>query len=145
MRKRVFIGGLPAVLLALCLGCSGQGLNSATGKVTYKGAPIKGAMVFFHPKDANINSQRPSGITDESAVYTLTTGKKEGAPAGEYVVTVIWPEETPAKPKGKSLSTDTGMGDLIDRLKGRYSDSTTSRITAVIKSGSNTVPTIDLN
>jgi hypothetical protein len=130
------------VLLVLCLACSGSGLNTATGTVTYKGAPAKGAMIIFHPKDPNINSQRPTAVTDESGSYTLTTGKKDGGLAGDYVVTITWPEEPPAAAKGKI--SDGNMGDLIDRLKGRYGNPTTSKLTAVIKSGSNTIPTIDL-
>jgi hypothetical protein len=143
MRARAVIRGLPLVLLGLCVACSGSGLNSATGKVTYKGDPIKGAVVIFHPKDPTLKSQRPSGITDETGTFSLTTGKKDGAPAGDYVVTVTWPEEK-AKPKGKVISTDDGMGDLVDRLKGRYVDSTTSKLSAAIKSGHNTLPTFDL-
>jgi hypothetical protein len=132
------------VVLLLCVACSGSSLNSASGKVTYKGSPIKGAIVILHPKGSNINSQRPSGVTDDSGTYTLTTGKKDGAPAGEYVVTITWPEETPAKAKGKIISTDSNIGDLVDRLKGRYVDSTSSKLTASIKSGSNTIDPIDL-
>jgi hypothetical protein len=144
MPIRVVTRGLLMSLLGLCVACSGGGLNSATGKVTYKGDPIKGAIVIFHPKNAAMNSQRPSGVTDESGTYTLMTGTKAGAPPGDYVATVVWREEPAAKAKGKSMSTDTDVPDAPDRLKGRYGDSASSKLTATIKSGSNTIPTFEL-
>jgi hypothetical protein len=145
MPTRVVTQGLMATLLGLCVACAGGGLNSATGKVTYKGNPIKGAIVVFHPKDANMNSQRPSGVTDEGGAFSLTTGTKAGAPAGDYLVTITWPEEAPVKPKGgKIMNTDADTPDMPDRLKGRFADSTRTTLKATIKGGSNDIPTFDL-
>ena len=55
-----------------------------------------------------------------------------GALAGEYIVTIIWPEE--------NTSTAISMEappPPPDRLKGRYADPEKSKLTAVIKSGPN--------
>jgi hypothetical protein len=70
------------------------------------------------------------------------TGTKHGAPAGDYIVTITWPEEAPAKPK--VMSTEQSPPDMPDRLNGRYSLPTRSTLQAVIKAGSNTIPAFDL-
>jgi hypothetical protein len=139
MRPRLLL----LVLLA-CAGCSGSsGLSSASGKVTYQGKGIKGALVFFHPKDGDIQAQRPTGVTREDGSFTLTTGTKEGAPVGQYTVTITWPEEQTA-PKFKPGSTEPDEKPATDRLGGRYADPKTSTLQATIKSGSNTLPPFDL-
>ena len=55
-------------------------------------------------------------------------GNKDGAPAGEYIVTVIW----------------EGEGGF-DKLKGQYSDPTKSKLRASVKEGRNELPPFKLN
>ena len=132
-----------ATLLGVA-GCGG-GLSTATGKVTYKGAPVKGAVVVFVPKDPMDTSQRSSGTTGEDGVYHLTTGKLQGVPAGDYLVSVTWIEYVKQKGKpGKGL-TQPEEEEVRDRLRGRYADPAKSGLTATIKSGNNAVPTFELN
>jgi len=134
---------LLGVLLA-CAACSG-GLNSTRGKVTYKGEAIKGAVVVFVPKDAKDNSPRASGTTGEDGTYALTTGTKAGVPAGEYVVTVTWNEVVTKKGKTAAMSMSGDDEEIRDRLQGRYADPGKSPLQATIKSGSNIIPTFELN
>lgn len=142
MTTRVLIWAiLPA--LSLCAGCSGTGLVPTTGKATLKGKGIKGAVVVFHPKDATITSQRPSGVTDENGAFSLTTGPENGAPPGDYVVTITWPEE-PKAAKGKGFSTENTQEEAPDRLERKYADPKTSKLTATVNSGATTVPTFEL-
>jgi hypothetical protein len=70
----------------------------------------------------------------------VTTGKKEGAPAGEYVVTIICSEVVE---KGKK-SMSTEPPESRDRLKGAYADRAKSRITVKITNGPNQLETWDL-
>jgi hypothetical protein len=134
--------GLLLALLSPVLGCFGSDLQSVQGRVTLKGEPIQGAVVVFHPVDATIHSQRPSGTTDSSGNYTLATGPKPGSSTGEYVVTIVWPGEPPPLPKG--MSTDMTPPEVQDRLKGRYSNVKTSTLKASVKPGSNSIPTFEL-
>jgi len=121
-------------------------LNTATGKVTYKGDPIKGAVVVFIPKGGgNINSQRPSGQTGEDGSYSLATGSKPGAPPGEYEVTITWNEsKSKSKAKPGKISMDGDEEEVRDRLGGRFAQPGKSGLQASIKSGSNTIPTFEL-
>jgi hypothetical protein len=111
--------------------------------VTYNGKPIKGAVLVFVPKDTAkaASAQRPSGVTIEDGTFKLTTGTKQGAPAGEYDVAITWPEETKATGK---ISMKPDDEDPRDRLNGRYADASKSSLTATIKSGTNTLPTFEL-
>src|SRR5262245_1118276 len=113
---------LPALF---CLSCSGSGsaLNPVKGKVLYKNQPIKGALVTFHPKGhTDINTVRPTGLTREDGTFNVTTGQKEGAPAGEYVVTLICSEEK----KGKKVGTEPA--ETRDRFGGTYAKPESSKI-----------------
>src|SRR5207244_3219066 len=108
------------------------------GKVRFKNEAVKGAMVTFHPKDVDpVKSIRSTGVTKEDGSFTLTTGDKERAVAGEYVVTLIWPKETPGKAK-KPLGTDwSGVPDTPDFLAGAYADVSKSSFKVEIKPGPN--------
>jgi hypothetical protein len=119
-----------------CLSCSGgDPLNPVRGQVLYKNEPLKGALVTFHPKGANaVTAVRPVGLTGEDGTFTLTTGQKEGAPAGEYVVTVICSEAV-KPPAGKGFST--APPETRDRLKGAYADREKSTLKVEIKKGNN--------
>jgi hypothetical protein len=125
----------------LCASCSGSGLNVVQGKVLYKGEPAKGAVVIFHPKgDDSITAVRPSGVTGEDGTFTLGSGKNSGAPAGDYVVTVTWPEER----QGTGKITMEPPPPPPDRLKGRYADRAKSSFNVTIKSGTNQLEPFEL-
>ena len=126
----------------LGLSCS-SGFQPVAGRVLYKGQPIKGAVVTLHPKNALDNStgQRPSGITDEQGNFTLGTGKENGAPPGEYIVTIIWLQKppAPAKPHGTEPPPDA-----TDQFLGRYADAKKSKLTVSIQAGVNQMDPIQL-
>jgi hypothetical protein len=78
------------------------------GKVVdEKGKPAAGAQVFFHPvSPPGGNVEAVVGTTDDSGVYRLTTYTAgDGAPAGQYVVTVCWyePKKSPFGPPPKDI------------------------------------------
>ena len=134
---------LPVLTLTLfCVSCSsGESLNPVHGKVLYQNQPIEGVVLTFHPKGAtDIETIFPVGLTKEDGTFTLTTGKKEGAPAGEYTVTAICPVPTGVKAKGMSM----GRSDSEDRFKGAYAREETSTIKVEIKNAKNELETINL-
>src|SRR5262249_35298383 len=123
---------LPALA---CAACSGKDtLHEVHGTVLAKKAPAKGVTVTFHPKGkSDINIVRPVGFTDESGRSTPTTGDRDGAVAGDYVVTFIWPEEVKAKQGFSTESPDTGR----DRLDHAFADPKKSSFNVQIKRGKN--------
>jgi len=68
-------------------------LYPVRGKVMYKNEPMAGAIVYFHLDGSrDITKQVPYGTADANGEFQLSTFPVgEGAPAGDYVVTVIWP------------------------------------------------------
>lgn len=80
---------------------------------------------------------RPSGRAGPDGSFTLTSYEEgDGAPAGEYKVTVEWPSEDPNDPS----DPDDPEGQIPrgpDWLQGRYADPATTSLTATIREGDN--------
>lgn len=126
-RRRV---ALLLVFVPLALaGCGqhGPALYPVTGKVVgADGKPLEHATVVFHPVagDAGPNAVKPRGKVGADGAFTLTTHTAgDGAPAGEYRVTVeLWlggkGDEPPAnrlpqkfaKPDQSGLKATVGAG-----------------------------------
>jgi hypothetical protein len=123
-----------------CLSCSGSAaLNPVQGTVLYKNQPLAGALVTFHPKGATgVATILPVGMTKEDGTFTLTTGQTDGAPAGEYVVTLICSEVV----KSKRISTE--QPETQDRFRGAYANAATSQIQVEIKNGPNQLAPFNL-
>jgi hypothetical protein len=136
---------LLALLSLTGLSCGGGkgSLNEVRGKVLHKNQPLGGAMVTLHPKGdkKDIKAVPSVGVTKEDGTFTLTTGKKDGAPAGDYIVTIICSKEVGGGDK-KILST--GGAETEDMLKGAYADRDSSKISVTIKSGKNELEPFDL-
>lgn len=133
------------LVLALgCLGCSSEErLHPVSGKVMYKSQPLAGALVTLHPQGSNDpRTERPNGFTQKDGTFTLTTGQKAGAPAGQYLVTIICSRST--QPAGKGKIINTGEDDSVDVLGGMYANPNTSKITVEIRPGNNILPPIEL-
>jgi hypothetical protein len=124
--------------MALCLtSCSGKygdhPPQPTYGQVLVNGEPAKAAMVvFYHQDDWGDKSIVPQALTDEEGRFSLSTyGVKDGAPAGEYQVTVEWP-------------TSLGKNPGPDRLSGKFAKRGTSGLTARIEKGNNVLPPFEL-
>jgi hypothetical protein len=135
-----------ALLPALgCLACSNggdAGLHPVKGKVLYKGQPAAGVLVTFHPEGSKVTSVPSTGKTGEDGTFTLTTGPKEGAPAGSYVVTFVWPEEVKTKSAKGKITLDPPS--MRDRFQGAYANQAQSKFRPQIKTGDNQLEAFDL-
>lgn len=122
-------------LLAVAAGC-GDGkprLYPVTGSVTVKGRPADGAVVRLYP--AAGGPHMPAGVVQADGSFKLTTFlPDDGAPAGDYKVTVTW------RPAKKTTMDPDGP----DRLNGRYADAVSTRLTATVDAGPTTLPAITL-
>jgi hypothetical protein len=111
------------------------------GTVLVKGAPAVGARVVFYPKDEALRGAgmpTPSGTVEENGAFSLTSYEPgDGAPVGDYIVTVVWREEIP---EGKSLDTFHPK----DRLNGRYASPDKSTLNASVPEDGGTLPPIEI-
>ena len=133
---------LSVALFALAAPSCGKGpkpVYPVRGKVVDGNQrPAVGATVILHPVEEDDPEQpKPVGTVDDNGEFTLMTYKRgDGAPAGEYFVTLIW---VPAR---KSLADP----EPTDLLGGRYALPKESPVPKfkVEPTGSNEVPTIQL-
>jgi len=126
-------------------GCGGR-VTTVEGTVTLDGKPVEGATVSFIP--VGEKGQSANGFTDATGKYSLTTGtgKKKGALAGEYKVTVTKSEAMttgPLKPgspeymaKMKEMSSpgakkSAPKGSLLPE---KYSDASKTPLTLKVPS-----------
>lgn len=141
------------------VGCSSEPVDSidkplipATGKISYRGKPIPNARITFHPVES-LNPaagapppatsgndgtppplvRTPFAVVKEDGTFELSTLKPgDGAPEGEYAVTVSWtgdkptvsdsdmPEKLPLKFQNPALSgvrTRVSKGEPIPEIK----------------------------
>ena len=130
----------PIISLALffCACSSGSSSNETRkpvhpvrGQLVVGGKPAGGAFVFFVPVNEapNPTDPRPRAQVREDGSFDVCMYREnDGAPVGEYIVTIMW----------------EGEGGY-DKLKGQYSDASKSKLRAVVKEGSNELPPFNLN
>jgi hypothetical protein len=134
--------GLAAVfgVALLCSSC-GTGnhlpVHPVHGQVLVDGRPASNALVVFHPVgDGPARELRPVGHVGTDGTFILTTyARGDGAPAGDYAVTVDWRQPTPpvdgAEP-GPSL------------LPARYNSPTASNLRVTVAQGQNDLQAFQL-
>jgi hypothetical protein len=122
-----WLASVPGVLLLA--GCGGAGLYPVEGQVVWKdGQPAKeiaGAQITFEMegKSSSHGSLKPDGT------FTLSTGERAGAPAGDYTVLII--------EVGRKSIGETGIEPA--KIDLRYATPSTSGLTAKVKPGKNEI------
>ena len=128
--------GCLVVSVAGCSSSEGMEVWPVAGRVTVGGKPAAGADVAFFGLDDELKSPMapfPQGTTDEEGHFQVTSYMPDdGAPAGRYVVTIVWPRDQSADPESRD--------DSPDRLRGRYSSPETSSIEVEVAAGDNKLP-----
>lgn len=114
-----FHHGAPLLLALLCSCSADDGrvpVYPVHGAALHQGEPAEGALVIFNPVSSKGESAIfPSGTVQADGSFQLTSYETaDGAPAGEYAVTVRWPEP----PKSPLDTPDMGN----DRLGNRFID-----------------------
>jgi hypothetical protein len=89
------------------------------------------AVVVLRPvKVGLLRDLIPHGVVEPDGTFRIGTyADGDGAPEGEYTVTIAWPE----------TRTDPKTRDEVsaDRLEGRYADPMKSRLTVTVRNGEN--------
>lgn len=145
---RIFAFGLTCCLIAGCMGGNGDERPTAPVQVTvtYKGAPVEGAVVQF----ITVEDPHPAaGTTDASGNCSLTTYRtNDGAIIGSNMVTITKHaiDKTnikPLKPEDQDLVGVTPIPTLKSLIPEKYSAPGSSGLKEEVKKGKNTF-TFDL-
>ena len=123
------------LMMLLCCACGSKvKLHPASGQVFVAGKPAEGAIVVLHSLDpSTATAFKPAGKVDADGIFTLSTRRQgDGAPAGEYIVTIVW--------LGDLSTIDPATGEVPVRLSPHYGDPKTSPLRASIERGKNEIP-----
>jgi hypothetical protein len=104
--------------------------HPVSGTITYKGQPVPQAYVVFQWADAK-EPRRPraDAFTRADGTFTMSTyAADDGAPAGEYTVTVV---------QRRPLYDEAGKPGP-NQLPEKYARAETSGLKVTVKSGQNT-------
>jgi hypothetical protein len=106
----------------------------AQGKVVWEGKPLAKASIFLHPVEAkSLHVPRPRAVAREDGTFVLGTYRQDdGAPAGEYRVTVQW------------FNKANGRAVPANGLPARYAAPQSSGLTVRIQEGANQLPPLQL-
>jgi hypothetical protein len=133
-----FIYACGFALSLICLGCGGEDWQAATypaaGQISINGQPPAGAVVELHSvgEKPDARNSRPWGIVQDDGTFTLSTYERgDGAPLGDYALTVRWPP-------------DVSQPSLADRLGGAYTRAEGSPWRVTISEGSNELQKIEI-
>ncbi len=146
--RPAFMWFMGVLLVLPGCGTSGPKLQPVRGELFVNKQPAKGALVVFHPvNDNRVSAIRPSAEVQEDGSFSLTSIKpRDGAPEGDYVVTVSWPVQ-----KATSMAAIKGMGGegeskgaTTDRLGDRYRNAGSSTIRRKITLGTGQIERIDI-
>ncbi len=108
------------------------------GQVYVDEQPADGAVLVFHPQSNDGLSQqlRPRGTADERGRFRLTTYQRDdGAPPGDYRVTVIW-RGPPTSNDPEEMHPDV-LAAQPNQLDAALADPKSTPITAHISRGNN--------
>lgn len=126
---------------AVAVGCGKQDNRKAvfqvSGRVTFKGESMAGAVIGFHPlNDPDPRAVHATGSADGDGRFSLTTyATGDGAPAGEYAVTVYWPGK---RPKEK-VEPGEDVELPPDRLARVYSNPKSTKLRGTVRKQANTI------
>jgi hypothetical protein len=145
LRTRRLIPSVRGFAATACLvgllGCSEAkpervAVHPAAGTFTFKGQPAHGASLTLHTKAAVENVPAPRASVDKDGSFKLSTfSGGDGAPEGEYVVTVRWY-------KLVKQGSDLIAGPNV--IPPKYTNPQSSDLTIRIAAGENALPPIKL-
>ncbi len=102
--------------------------HAVRGRVFFQGAAVPGAYIVFHGLTKEPRAPRADAFAAADGTFTLSTYEaNDGAPAGEYAVTVVW---------RKPFYAESGKPGP-NHLPAPYADPKTSPLKVVVKRGAN--------
>lgn len=115
------------------MGCGSGSAKSypVQGKVLVNGKPVGGAEVIFYPHNPAQQRVSVGNSGPDGSFQLMTLQAGDGAPEGNYDITVMWPDYT--------IPRDECVDPLHDRLKQRYAERGKAGLHAEIRPGNNVV------
>jgi hypothetical protein len=105
------------------------------------GQPLADATVLFHPVapfPTDASKILPRAVVNEDGVFQVTTYRADdGAPVGEYKVTVSW--------RGPTASVGGDDDTRPEKIPVRFRSPLRSTLKAEIKEGANALPSWDVS
>src|SRR5262245_5656030 len=102
MTRLLFAAAAATLLFGGCRGSDLRKTHPVAGTITIDGAPAEpGILVLLHPQFTETDKYpiHPRGATTENGAFKITTyNADDGAPEGEYVATVEWPQRVGLSP-----------------------------------------------
>lgn len=134
---KVALVAAAALFLSACGGKSRKPTYPVTGKVVFGQTPAARATLVFHPVAGDEpDVPRPRATVNDDGTFKVTTyDTGDGAPEGEYRVTVEWWLHSGRRDDESPPS---------NRLHPRYSQPTSSGIVARVEKGPTELKTIEL-
>jgi hypothetical protein len=124
---------LGAVCLALIGGCGGGDWGYVQGVVKLDGQPVGPGTLILEPADPQASSRAVIAYFGEDGGYELKTAADEpGVPAGEYRVRIYGRG-------GAEFTEESATPPPPSKIPPRYSDYSTSGLTANVQPGDNTI------
>jgi hypothetical protein len=134
---------LLAVSLACssCYGATGQPVFPVHGKVLFQGKPASGALVVLHSVAPSTPQQeRPRAVVEEDGSFSVTTfAPKDGAPVGNYAVSITWKSKTVKVPGRKGPPKK-----VATNFPRRYENPKTSGLVVRVQEGPNELRPFDI-
>ena len=82
---------IAVALLALAVSSCAKKVYPVHGQLFVDDRPAAGAIIELNPVGATRDAARPFGHVDAAGAFTLSTfASNDGAPPGEYTVTIQW-------------------------------------------------------
>lgn len=145
-------------LYLLCLivgaGCGGEEVagrlpvHPVSGTVSVDGKATGGVLVVLHPAAGSPAAKEgvvPSATTKEDGTFQLSSyGQDDGAPLGEYAVTIQWNQISAKATKGKP-AMPAGFARPSDQFRGKYNDPSKSPWQVTITEGNNVLKPIEVH
>lgn len=135
MQRHHALSRLCWVVLALAAGCNGSRppqVFPVKGRLMVGGQPAFGAHLAFHPVDQRFISRPVAIVQRDGSFRVMTHAVADGAPAGDYVVTVFWRDQS--IPDNECECHDSLQHDL---LAGSYITPDKSLLRATVRRENN--------
>jgi hypothetical protein len=144
-----FTAARPVALLVLAAtvavaGCGGSRLGTVplSGRITYKGEPLIGGTVTFHPVDAAQCRPATASIQPDGSFVAATLENDRGIMPGEYRVSVVL-LKTPLFDVSPAQAAAAAKTNMV--LPPRYADPATSGLSVTVEPGGTETYDIDLS